>query len=81
MCCGTVAINRVHSIPFTFKWVLVLGWDGVNFLHSSLYGTVIRISEQNSVDSTPMFYLLLNSAYIVSRLFPFLMLPLPGDGQ
>jgi len=38
-------------------------WDGVNFLHSSLYGAMFWISAENSVDNTGMFSLLLSSAY------------------
>lgn len=28
------------------------GWDGVNFIHSSQYGTVVLICDQNNVDNS-----------------------------
>lgn len=44
------------------------GWDGVNFLQSSPYGPVLWICDQNSVDNTPVFWLLLSSDRTASRL-------------
>ena len=49
-----------------------LGWDRVNFLHSSWYGAMLWIYAENSVDNSGMFSLLLSSAYAASR--PFLPL-------
>ena len=45
------------------------GWDGVNFPHSSLYGGVFWICDENSADKG-MFCLLLNSAHSASRPSP-----------
>lgn len=30
------------------------GWDGVHFLHSCLYGAVVWVYDQNSVENTPV---------------------------
>lgn len=46
-------------------------WDGVNFLHSSPCGAVFCICDQNSVDNTPAFWLLLSSASTASKLSLF----------
>ena len=53
------------------------GQDRVNFLHSSWYGAMFWICDQNSIDNTGMFSLLLNSAYTESRpfMFPTLLSP------
>lgn len=37
------------------------GWDGVDFIHSSSYDAVFKISDQNSDDKTLIIYLLLNT--------------------
>lgn len=55
----------------TYKY----GCDGVHFLPSSPYDAVFWICDQNNVDYTEMFWLLLNSACATSR--PFLLLTLP----
>jgi len=44
------------------------GSDGVNFPHSSTRSAVIYICRQNSVDNTPIFWLLLSSACTASML-------------
>ena len=49
------------------------GWHGVN-LHSSPYGAVFWICDQNSPDKTLMIQLLLNSACTVSGASLFLTL-------
>lgn len=46
-------------------------WDRVNFLRGSLHGAILDARNQNCVDNT-----LLSTAYIASRPFLFLMLPL-----
>lgn len=51
------------------------GWDGAIFLHSSLHGAIFLICGWNSVDNTPMFYLLLSSACRPSRFSLFPTLP------
>ena len=51
------------------------GWEGVNFLHRHSYGAMFWISEDNTVDNTFMFRLLLSSSYTVSRPSLFLTLP------
>lgn len=45
------------------------GWDGINFLHGSWYGAIFWIYNENSVDTAPVFGLLLSSACIALR-FP-----------
>ena len=47
----------LHSYhPHTFQEVQppLAGWDGGNFLHSSLYSSRFGICDQTSVDNTPM---------------------------
>jgi len=39
---------------YSFPQCICLGWDKVSFLHSSLYGVVIWISGESSVNA-PMF--------------------------
>lgn len=46
-------------------------WDGLNFLHSSPCSAVFCICDQNRVDNTPAFWLLLSSASTVSKLSLF----------
>jgi len=41
-------------------------WNGVNFLHSSSYAVVFYIYDQNSVNNTAVFQLLLNNACIAA---------------
>lgn len=45
------------------------GWDGVNFLHSSLCGAVFWICNCCSFDKTVVFHLLLRCACTVSEIF------------
>lgn len=61
--------NQVSSISkegdFTTS-LRVLVWAGiVNCLHSSSYGSMFWICDQNNVDNRRMFHLLLSSAYRV----------------
>lgn len=53
------------------------GRDGVNFLHSSSYGAVFWICDENSVDNT-LFQLFLSSAYMVfTKVFSVSLTVLP----
>ena len=37
------------------SWSAGFGWDRVNFLHSSWYGAVFWICDENGVDNSGMF--------------------------
>ena len=52
-----------HLVPSSIPSCTGFGWDGVNFPHSSWYGAMFWICDQNSVHT--LFWLLLNSAYSV----------------
>lgn len=70
-------MTKAQKYPGSFLRALagyacaVLSWDGVGF-HHSLYGAVFLVFDQNSVDNTLMFWLLLNRACTAPRppLFP-----------
>ena len=70
-------MGKVHGWDTQMKLVRCagFGWGRVNFLHSSWYGAMFWICDENSVDNTGMFSLLLSSAYTESR--PFLLLKPP----
>jgi len=67
VCCISASEHKGYG-------VLVLAGI-VNFLHSSLYGAMFWICDENSVDNTGTFSLLLSSAYTEPR--PFLLLTPP----
>lgn len=71
VCFGTLSGTKMLTQLYQF----CLG--RVNFLHSSSYSALFW-SCDNSIDNTPMFQLLLNSAYAPSSPFLFLLLLLPG---
>lgn len=54
--------NAVRCVPCHMpnksgqtRYPFASGWDGVNFLHRSLYGTVLSFCGYNRVDGTPVF--------------------------
>lgn len=55
-------------------------WDRVKFLPSSWCGAVFWIQDENSVDHTSIFQLLLNSVYTNSRTFLFFTLLCQQEG-
>lgn len=42
------------------------GWDGVDFIYSSLYSTMLWIYDENRAGNIQMFWLLMSSAYRVT---------------
>jgi len=73
----TLYIECLICIYFTFfmYYCADFGWDRVNFLHSSCYGTMFWILAENSVDNIEMFSLLLSSTYTNSGPVLFLTSP------
>lgn len=61
------AIKLFNSLQRLLPQKSILCLVGMNSLHSSPYGTVFCICDQNSIDNTPIFQLLLNSACIATR--------------
>lgn len=53
---------------------MIFVWDRVNFPDSSSYGSIFCICDQNSVDNTWIFSLLLSSAYTALRFFTHTLL-------
>ena len=59
--CDGVAPSTETGISLSVELMTALsmctgfGWGGVNFLHSSLYGAMFWICDQNSVGNTLMF--------------------------
>lgn len=60
---STCLLQRL-TLPFRTRF----GWDAVNFPHSSLYGDVLCVYDQNSVSNTPVLGLLLHGDCTTSRL-------------
>lgn len=56
-------------------WCVCFGWNRVNLLHRGSYDAMIWICGGNRRDNTPMFRLLLSSAY--TSLWGFLLVELP----
>lgn len=61
----------VTQIFYFLKQCTDFDWDRVNFLYSSLHSAIFGICDQNCVDKA-----LLSTAYVASRPFLFLILPL-----